>query len=414
MRGVSVPFFALLALAVACTDSPVQPVASTLVTGLRDTYTAVMLPPDFVPAAINRSLMVVGSAPCSECPWPYRQPVRWTPADGTTALPMPADWRGDFSVRDLNDLGQVAGVATVGGETRAVRWEGDDTPQALGLAYSIPGSTINDEGVQAWVQVLGPFSNPTGFDIRLWSAGTDTSLGVLPFDRNENGDYYAPFRLKADGTLVWGYGRWVYRPDRGWQQYDFPADVISNASLRDANLYGAAVGTGFRADDGTQGYVWKRAWDRPEELEEHFLPEFLTSTRLMAGHVIYPGASAPPFQEAALRGHHGTVRLPVPPPPPDYALAWVWVFDLTDDGEAAVGSLVYNSTTKPPGPPLGGGVLWTRAQARPELALGVTAPSTAGALTANFAQAICTVPIAAASKFCADATTPLVTSRQRQ
>jgi hypothetical protein len=412
---------AALALAAACTDSPVQPSPRTVVKAdrPRGEYTGVMLPRGLIPAAINSALMVVGTEPCTGCPWPYHRPVRWTPAGGTAVLPRPSDW-DDVSVRDLNNLDQVAGVAAVGGVFRAVRWEVDDTPQALGPAYYIPGSSINDEGFQAWVQTLGTHGNPRGFDIRLWSAGTEFSLGVLPFDRDESGDYWAPFRLKADGTLVWGYGRWVYRPHRGWRQYDFPADVsvTSWKDLRDANAHGEGVGTGYRTSGGSerrQGYLWTRPGDLAEKLEANFLPELLTPSGLMAGHLIYPDASdTPPFQEAVVRGRLGAlVTLPAPPPPPNYAFAWGWVFDLTDDGRAAVGSVVYYSTTIPPGRSLGGGIMWTRERAGANLATLATQRAVVGALSEDLAPAICSVPIAAASRFCADIITPLVEQRAR-
>jgi hypothetical protein len=405
----------VMALAVpvtACRDALVPPLSAAKAEH-SGAYSPTLFPAGFVPAAINRGQMVVGSEPCPECPWPYRRLVRWTAAGGSMPLPTPPDWR-DVSIRDLNDLGQIAGVATVEGAIHAVRWEADDTPLVLGPAYYIPGSTINNAGSQTWVEVVGPFSSPTGFDVRVRAGGADTSLGMLPFDRNERSDYFAPFRLKDDGTLVWGYGRWVYSTDHGWRQYAFPPDVISTTSLRDASPTGVVVGVGFAATrSGTyvrQGYLWKGSDGSPSTLERNFLPEFVTATRFMAGHLVYPGASAPPFQEAAVRTQRGTVvRLPVPPPPPNYAYAWGWIFDMSDDEDAAVGSIVYQSTLIPPAPQLGGSLIWRRDATRSEMmpTASLVAPTgvTRGVLRDDLAPAICSTPIAAASEYCAGVAT---------
>lgn len=386
-------------------DTPTAPSVGALEAraGRLLTYQHQLLPADFVPAALNEHLQVLGTSGL-----PFSQPARWTPAGGVSILPVPAGWN-TVSPRSLNDDGVAAGVAAVNGVFHAVRWSPSNAPAALGEAYYIPGSVVNERGDQVWIQVLGPFSSPTGFDVRLLSRGTTRSLGVLPYDPGEASDPFGPLRLTDNGLALWGYGRWVFGHGRTWRQYDFPGDVISNSSLLDVTKRGSVIGTGFRLSLGRYGgYLWDQRGVR-REVPPGFLPQRLLDDGTMFGYVLGPSGASAGAQTPAIRDPHGTITpLPVPAPPPGYALYYGWILDVTARGQA-VGLVTYINPGDESSPVVGGPILWIPSQKLQLDANVIAMASTATVhpLSPAVTTALCRHPVAASSPLCRGSRTTL-------
>jgi len=376
----------------SCNDSTAPPALNTDTRGGRvPAYQFITLPETFSPTALNRKLAIVGlKLPAN---WPPVGVV-WTPTEGVTALPLPPDaqWANPTSI---NDRGEVAGITVFPTQGyQATHWDADGAVRTLGNAYYIPGASVNNQGEVAWVEVLGPFSDPTGFGIWLSRPNGTQSIGILPYDPNENGDYFAPFRLTDKGGVLWGYGRWVYSRDRKWKQYTFPNDVTTK-SLVDVNKFGTVIGSGYWLTiAGYSGFVWNQP-DLPVALPKGFLPVRILDDGTMLGQELVNSLQVP-----TIRKRDGTnAPLPIPEAPAGYTFSGGFIFAATDEGQA-VGFVTYVELNAESPNVVGVSILWTRTNGAPPQARLARAGKGLAPLTDASRRALCLHSAATNSALC--------------
>lgn len=103
-------------------------------------------------------------------------PFRWTAAGG--AQPMPGPWgSGAWGTPQLNEAGVVAGMVTVAGATKVVRWIASGGYKTLGECGSAPShcvgeAALNERGAVAWATTTwNPPARTGTHTLRVWTPG---------------------------------------------------------------------------------------------------------------------------------------------------------------------------------------------------------------------------------------------------
>lgn len=204
------------------------------------------------PADVNGAGLVVGRMGPSASP-----AFRWTPSGGMQSLPAPwnaAAWESVLT----NEAGVVAGVASGGGKTRAVRWIPTGGYQEMDCGEPVVrcmGPTaLNERGDVAWaVTTWNPPAEKGTHVLQVWEPSGEVrriSLDVVP-DRlvmNDEGIVAGTGHVIHTYTT---YRSFLWRPAEGIAYYR------ASTQLYALNARGEAVGT-------TVGGSTPKLWnDRP-------------------------------------------------------------------------------------------------------------------------------------------------------